>query len=96
MTLSLVVLRRLDCVLDPIKAQVLETATRLSGKVENIDPLLRRVIGEQIRSPRPVMVDLSGTGARVRRRPRARLDWRDGVNLSGGFGGFVTGEGHLV
>ena len=38
--LPLVVLRRLDCVLDPTKDQVLETATRLAGKVGKIDPLL--------------------------------------------------------
>jgi hypothetical protein len=40
--LPLVVLRRLDCVLDPTKDKVLETATELVGKVENIEPLLRQ------------------------------------------------------
>ncbi|HEX5985077.1 MAG TPA: hypothetical protein VFY86_01055 [Nocardioides sp.] len=48
------VLRRLDCVLDPTKEKVLETATKLAGKVENIDPLLRQAAGgEQFYGSRP-------------------------------------------
>src|SRR3954470_24265246 len=43
--LPLVVLRRLDCVLDPTKDKVLDTVIKLAGKVENIDPLLRRATG---------------------------------------------------
>jgi type I restriction enzyme M protein len=38
--LPLTVLRRLDCVLEPTKAKVLETAKRLEGKVQNLDPVL--------------------------------------------------------
>jgi type I restriction enzyme M protein len=39
--LPLVVLRRLDCVQEPTKGKVLQTAARLEGKVANVDPLLR-------------------------------------------------------
>jgi type I restriction enzyme M protein len=45
--LPLVVLRRLDCVLEPTKDKVLSTATRLAGRVGNIDPLLRQASGQQ-------------------------------------------------
>jgi type I restriction enzyme M protein len=45
--LPLVVLRRLDCVLEPTKAKVLGTADRLAGRVGNVDPLLRQAAGEQ-------------------------------------------------
>ena len=45
--LPFVVLRRLDCVLEPTKAKVLETAARLEGRVANVDPVLRQVTGEQ-------------------------------------------------
>src|SRR5207244_1636690 len=40
--LPLTVLRRLDCVLAPTKQRVLETNARLKGKLENLDPQLRR------------------------------------------------------
>jgi type I restriction enzyme M protein len=42
-----VVLRRLDCVLEPTKAKVLETAARLEGKVTRVEPLLEQVAREQ-------------------------------------------------
>lgn len=45
--LPLTVLRRLDCVLEPTKAKVLATAEKLSGKVENVDPVMRKVTGGQ-------------------------------------------------
>jgi hypothetical protein len=55
--LPLVVLRRLGCVLDPAKDKVLETATKLSGKVENLDPLLRQAAGgEQFYNTSPLTV----------------------------------------
>jgi type I restriction enzyme M protein len=38
----LVVLRRLDCVLEPSKARVLQASARHAGKVENVEPLLRQ------------------------------------------------------
>ena len=53
--LPLVVLRRLDCVLAPTKDKVLETATKLAGKVGNLDPLLRRAAGgEQFYNTSPL------------------------------------------
>ena len=38
--LPLTVLRRLDCVLEPTKAAVLDRAKKLGGRVENIEPVL--------------------------------------------------------
>lgn len=53
--LPLVVLRRLDCVLEPTKDKVLDTATRLDGKVQNLDPLLRQAAGgEQFYNTSPL------------------------------------------
>ena len=43
--LPLTVLRRLDCVLAPIKARVLQTQARFKGKLENLDPQLRKASG---------------------------------------------------
>ena len=43
--LPLTVLRRLDCVLAPTKARVLKTQARYKGKIENLDPQLRRASG---------------------------------------------------
>lgn len=44
--LPLTVLRRLDCVLGPTKAKLLEQEKKLSGgKVKNIDPMLCRITG---------------------------------------------------
>ncbi len=40
--LPLTVLRRLDCVLAPTKAKVLETQARFKGKLENLEPQLRK------------------------------------------------------
>ncbi len=45
--LPLVVLRRLDCVLEPTKAAVLERAESLKGRVENVEPVLCSVAGQQ-------------------------------------------------
>jgi len=53
--LPMVVLRRLDCVLEPTKAKVLDTAAKLVGKVENVDPLLRQAAaGEQFYNTSPL------------------------------------------
>ena len=53
--LPLVVLRRLDCVLEPTKVQVLVTAGKLAGRVENLDPLLRQATGgEQFYNTSPL------------------------------------------
>jgi type I restriction enzyme M protein len=43
--LPLTVLRRLDCVLAPTKQRVLETNAKLRGKLENLDPQLRKASG---------------------------------------------------
>ena len=43
--LPLTVLRRLDTVLTPTKPKVLEVQASLSGKIENLDPQLRRASG---------------------------------------------------
>jgi type I restriction enzyme M protein len=40
--LPLTVLRRLDCVLAPTKEKVLQTVGKFKGKLENLDPQLRR------------------------------------------------------
>jgi type I restriction enzyme M protein len=52
--LPLTVLRRLDCVLEPTKAAVLERAKNLKGKVENIEPVLCAVSGEQFYNTSPL------------------------------------------
>src|SRR6266705_2875419 len=43
--LPLTVLRRLDCVLAPTKKRVLETNGKLHGKLENLEPQLRKASG---------------------------------------------------
>jgi type I restriction enzyme M protein len=52
--LPLVVLRRLDCVLEPTKEKVLQTAARLEGRVANVDPILCQVAGEQFYNTSPL------------------------------------------
>lgn len=47
MILPLVVLRRLDCVLEPTKTAVLERAESLKGRGENVEPVLCSVAGQQ-------------------------------------------------
>lgn len=44
--LSMVVLRWLDCVLEPTKDEVLDHAAKLAGRVTNVDPALRQESGE--------------------------------------------------
>ncbi len=45
--LPLTVIRRLDCVLEPTKAAVLDRYASLKGKVENVDPILESVAGQR-------------------------------------------------
>lgn len=45
--LPLVVIRRLDCVLETTKDAVLAKAKGLKGKVENVEPVLRSVAAQQ-------------------------------------------------
>lgn len=45
--LPMTVLRRLDCVLEPTREQVLSAADRLrGGKIENLEPILERIAGQ--------------------------------------------------
>jgi type I restriction enzyme M protein len=52
--LPLVVIRRLDCVLEPTKGTVLERHSSLKGKIENIEPVLQSVSGEQFFNTSPL------------------------------------------
>ncbi len=52
--MPLVVLRRLDCVLEPTKAKVLERHSKLKGSIDNIDPVLCSVSGEQFYNTSPL------------------------------------------
>jgi type I restriction enzyme M protein len=45
--LPLTVIRRLDCVLEPTKAAVLEKHQQLASRIENLEPVLQAVSGEQ-------------------------------------------------
>jgi type I restriction enzyme M protein len=45
--LPLVVIRRLDCVLEPTKAAVLKRKGELEGKIENLEAVLKAVAGQQ-------------------------------------------------
>jgi len=46
--LPLVVLRRLDCVLEPTKPQVLTKLAALHGKLENVGPVLQAITGIEV------------------------------------------------
>jgi type I restriction-modification system DNA methylase subunit len=51
--LPLTVIRRLDCVLEPKKQAVLEKHKQLTGKIENVEPVLQAVAaGKRRRAPR--------------------------------------------
>ncbi len=52
--LPMVVLRRLDCVLEPTKGKVLERAAELAGKVANVEPVLRQTAGDQFFNTSPL------------------------------------------
>jgi type I restriction enzyme M protein len=52
--LPLVVLRRLDCVLEPTKAAVLRRAAELAGRIENVAPILQSVAGQQFYNISPL------------------------------------------
>jgi len=45
--LPLVVLRRLDCVLEPTKAAVLKRKVEVEGRIANLEPVLQAVAGQQ-------------------------------------------------
>lgn len=52
--LPFVVLRRLDCVLEPTKPKVLQRVEQLAGKVANVDPVLRQAAGQQFYNVSPL------------------------------------------
>ena len=52
--LPLLVLRRLDAVLEPTKAKVLETKVKLEGKTSNPDTLLKRAAGQPFYNTSPL------------------------------------------
>jgi len=45
--LPLVVLRRLDCVLEPTKVAVLKRKAEVEGRIENLEPVLQTTAGQQ-------------------------------------------------
>ena len=52
--LPLVVLRRLDCVLESTKDKVLARTVQLAGRVANVEPLLRKTAGQQFYNISPL------------------------------------------
>jgi type I restriction enzyme M protein len=52
--LPLVVLRRLDCVLEPTKEAVLARHAGLEGRVENVEPVLEAVSGQKFYNTSPL------------------------------------------
>src|ERR1700732_1584832 len=52
--LPLTVIRRLDCVLEPTKAAVLEKHKQLAGKIENVEPVLQAIAREQFYNTSPL------------------------------------------
>ncbi len=52
--LPLTVIRRLDCVLEPTKQAVLKKHKQLARKIENVEPVLQAVAGEQFFNTSPL------------------------------------------
>jgi type I restriction enzyme M protein len=52
--LPLTVIRRLDCVLEPTKQAVLDKHKGLTGKIENVEPVLQAVAGQQVYNTSPL------------------------------------------
>lgn len=52
--LPLTVIRRLDCVLEPTKQAVLERHKQLAGRIENVEPVLQAVAGQQFYNTSPL------------------------------------------
>jgi type I restriction enzyme M protein len=52
--LPLTVLRRLDCVLEPTKAAVLDRAQKLKGRIENVEPVLENVAAQRFYNTSPL------------------------------------------
>lgn len=83
--LPFVVLRRLDCVLEPTKADVIARAKSLEGKVSNVDPILERVSGAPFYNVSPLnFVDLLNDDKNVR------------ANLTSYLAGFSSGAADVL
>src|SRR5437763_1564739 len=52
--LPLVVLRRLDCVLEPTKAGVMKRRAELEGRIQNLEPVLQAAAGQQFFNTSPL------------------------------------------
>ena len=52
--LPLTVIRRLDCVLEPTKQEVLEKHKQLAGSIENLEPVLQTIAGQQLYNTSPL------------------------------------------
>jgi type I restriction enzyme M protein len=52
--LPLTVIRRLDCVLEPTKQAVLDRQRLLEGRIENMEPVLQAVAGQQFYNTSPL------------------------------------------
>lgn len=52
--LPLVVVRRLDCVLEPTKPVVVKRYSELAGRIENLEPVLQAASGEQFFNTSPL------------------------------------------
>jgi type I restriction enzyme M protein len=52
--LPLVVIRRLDCVLEPTKAAVIKRKAELEGKIQNVEPVLQAVAEQQFFNTSPL------------------------------------------
>jgi len=52
--LPLTVIRRLDCVLEPTKQAVLAKHKQLAGRIENVEPVLQAVAGQQFYNTSPL------------------------------------------
>jgi type I restriction enzyme M protein len=69
--LPLVVLRRLDCVLEPTKQQVLARLASLERRVENVGPILEAITGIEVYNTSPltltkILADPSQVGGNLR------------------------------
>ncbi|MBE7325286.1 SAM-dependent DNA methyltransferase [Nocardioides sp. Y6] len=83
--LPFVVLRRLDCVLEPTKADVIARAKSLEGKVTNVDPILERVSGAPFYNVSPLtFTDLLNDDKNVR------------ANLTSYLAGFSSGAADVL
>src|SRR5437016_11627327 len=52
--LPLVVLRRLDCVLEPTKPAVLKRKAQVEGRIHNLEPVLQAGAGQQFFNTSPL------------------------------------------